>query len=204
MPNPWDNIFKEHGLFFIEPHEDMPKVVELLKGDDSATVLDLGSGSGRHTVYLARHGFSVFGLDDALEGIEITREWLSKEGLTADLRLGSMTDPFPYEDAFFDGVVSVQVIHHARAAAIRGIAAEILRVLKKGGFVFLTVPTLRNQGEKFREIEPGTFVPLDGSEEGLPHHYFTPAELREVFGKFDITDIHLDSTQHYCLIAFKR
>jgi SAM-dependent methyltransferase len=204
MPNPWDEIFKKHGPFFTEPHEDMPRIIEMLKEEKPATVLDLGSGSGRHTVYLAGKGFSVFGLDDAPEGIEITREWLAKEGLEADLQLGSMTEPLPYDDAFFDAVISVQVIHHAKIAAIRDIAGEILRVLKKGGFVFLTVPTLRNQGETFREIEPGTFVPLDGREEGLPHHYFTLDELRDVFGEFDITDIHLDSTQHYCLTGFRR
>lgn len=204
MPNPWDDIFKEHGLFFTEPHEDMPRIVELLKGKEAPTVLDLGSGSGRHTVYLAANDFSVFGLDGAPEGIEITREWLAKEGLTADLQLGSMTERLPYEDAFFDAVVSIQVIHHAKIAAIRGIANEVERVLKKGGFVFLTVPKLRNQGENFREIEPGTFVPLDGREEGLPHHYFTPEELRDVFDEFEIADIHLDATQHYCLTAFKR
>jgi cyclopropane fatty-acyl-phospholipid synthase-like methyltransferase len=40
--------------------------------------------------------------------------------------------------------------------------------------------------------------------EGLPHHIFTPDELREVFCEFDITDIHVDAWEHYCLSAFKR
>jgi cyclopropane fatty-acyl-phospholipid synthase-like methyltransferase len=176
----------------------------MLQGRGASTVLDLGSGTGRHVVYLARHGFSVFGLDSSPEGLKATRRWLNDEGLTAELRLQSMTEKFPYEDGFFDAVVSVQVIHHADIATIRGIVEEVSRVLKRGGFLFVTVPKLRNQGETFEQLEPNTYIPLDGPEKGLPHHYFTPAELREVFGAYDVVDIHLDAWDHYCLSAFKQ
>ena len=203
MANPWDDIFKEQGPFFIEPHEDLPAIAELLKSRQANTVLDLGCGSGRHTVYLAKSGFSVFGLDSSPEGIEMTGRWLAKEGLEADLRVRRMTETLPYEDAFFDSVVSIQVIHHARVAVTRGIVGEIGRVLKRGGFVFVTVPELKNPKITFREIEPGTFVPLDGDEKGLPHHYYTPDELRELFSDFEIADIHLDTVAHYCLSAYK-
>lgn len=201
--NPWDNVFKEHGAFFGQPHEDMPRVVELLKRNGSRTVLDLGSGSGRHVVYLAKCGFSVYGLDSSPEGIEITRNWLKQEGLAADLMLQSMTEQLPYEDNFFDAVISVQVIHHARIADIRRIVGEMARVLKKGGVVFVTVPKQKSQAEMFQEIEPNTFIPLDGLEKGLPHHYFTPEELRDLFKDFTIADIHLDSVDHYCVLAVK-
>jgi len=201
--NAWDEIFAREGRVFLEPHEDMPKVIQMLQDMGASTVLDLGSGTGRHVVYLAQSGFSVFGLDNSLEAMAATRQWLADEGLEADLRLQSMTERFPYEDGFFDAVVSVQVIHHADIATIREIVAEISRVLKKGGLLFVTVPELRNQGERFEQLEPNTFVPLDGPEKGLPHHYFTPEELQEVFRDYDIVDIHLDGWEHYCLTAFK-
>jgi len=202
--NAWDDIFAQRGRVFTEPHEDMPGIVHLLKDRGASTVLDLGSGTGRHVVYLAKNGFSVFGLDNSPEGMKVTRQWLADEGLAADLRLQTMVERFSYEDAFFDAVMSVQVIHHADIATIRRIVEEVSRVLKRRGFLFITVPQLRNQGETFEQIEPNTYVPLDGPERGLPHHYFTPRELREVFGGYDIHDIHLDAWDHYCLWAFKR
>ncbi len=201
--NPWDKVFKEHGAFFEEPHEDMVHIVQLLVGKRARRVLDLGCGSGRHIVYLARNRFSVYGLDSSPEGIKRTRAWLRKEGLKADVRLQSMTKPLPFKDSFFDAVISVQVIHHATLAEIRKVVKEIARVIKKDGVVYVTVPKLKNQAEAFQEIEPGSFVPLDGLEKGLPHHFFTPAELRELFKDFEITDIHLDSGEHYCLLGIR-
>lgn len=187
--NAWNEIFTQQGRVFTEPHEDMPRIAQLLKDRGASAVLDLGSGTGRHVVYLAKNGFSVCGLDHSPEGIRVTRQWLADEGLKAELRLQSMTEKLPYEDAFFDAVVSVQVIHHADIATIRGIVEEVSRVLKSGGFLFVTVPKLRNQGEAFEQVEPNTYIPLDGPERGLAHHYFTPEELREVFGDYDIEGI---------------
>jgi len=57
LSNPWDEIFKQAGKFFTDPHEDMPLMVRWLKEDNAKTILDLGSGSGRHVVYLAKNGF---------------------------------------------------------------------------------------------------------------------------------------------------
>jgi SAM-dependent methyltransferase len=202
--NSWNDIFKEHGAFFSEPHEDVPGIVQLLKRKEAQRVLDLGSGSGRHVVYLARSGFSVYGLDGSPEGVEITRDWLKNEGLTANLQVQSMTDALPYEDNFFDAIISVQVIHHAVIADIRRIVSEMTRVLRSGGFIFVTVPAVINQDIIYQEIEPNTLIPQEGLEQGLPHHYFTPEELREVFRDFEITDIHVDSVAHYCVSASKR
>jgi cyclopropane fatty-acyl-phospholipid synthase-like methyltransferase len=204
LRNAWDEIYASEGRFFLEPHQDMPGIVQMLREKGASTVLDLGCGTGRHVVYLARHGFAVSGLDNSREGVEATHRWLADEGLEADLRVQSMTERFPYENGFFDAVVSVQVIHHADMTTIRRIVTEVDRVLKQGGFLFVTVPKLRNQGQTFKQLEPNTYVPLDGPEKGLPHHYFTPEELQEVFRDYSIVGIHLDDWQHYCLSAFKR
>jgi cyclopropane fatty-acyl-phospholipid synthase-like methyltransferase len=202
--NAWDEIFKQRGRVFTKPHENLPRVVKLLKDKQASTVLDLGCGTGRHVVFLAKSGFSVFGLDNSTEGIRSTHRWLANEGLVADLRLQSMTEKLPYANDQFDAVISIQVIHHADITTIRSIVKEVERVLKSGGLLFITVPKLRNQGTTFEQIEPGTFIPLDGPEKGVPHHYFTPDELRCVFFRFEITDIHIDTLKHYCMSAFKQ
>ena len=205
----WNEIFKQQGKFFREPHEDMPMVGDLLEEHRATRVLDLGCGTGRHVVYLVRRGFSVCGLDSSPEGLRVARQWLGEEGLDGDLRLQDMTERLPYEDGFFDAVISVQVIHHADMATIRRIVEEILRVLKPGGFVFVTVPELKDgkpyswQGMDYEEVGPHTFLPLTGPERGLLHTYFTPESCREAFGDLDIIDLHVDSVHHHCVLGFK-
>jgi SAM-dependent methyltransferase len=202
--NPWNAVFGREGRVFDEPHEDIPRITRLLKERGARRVLDLGCGSGRHVIYLAREGFSVYGLDEAPEALALTGQWLEQEGLQADLQQGNMVDALPYPDASFDAVISVQVIHHARLATIRGIVAEIARVLAPGGTLFVTVTLLKaGHNGAFLEIEPNTFVPLDGREKGMPHHRFTPQELRETFAAFEGLDLYEDSVQHICLTAFK-
>ncbi len=202
--NAWNEIFKERGKVFDEPHPEVHGIVKVLKDRGARNILDLGSGTGRHTVYLVRNGFTVYGLDNSPEGTNVTRQWLADEGLTADLRLRSITEKLPYEDAFFDGVISVQVINHFDSATIRKIVQEITRVISKDGLLFIVVATSRSMAKTWEKVEPNTFMPLDGAEKGLIHHFFTEEELREVFGGFDIVDIHLDTGKRYCMTAFKR
>jgi cyclopropane fatty-acyl-phospholipid synthase-like methyltransferase len=120
--NPWDTIFRHKGSVFTEPHEDVPEIARLLKARAAQTILDLGGGSGRHVVFFAQHGFSVFGIDHSPAGIALTQQRLSKEGLSATLRVHDITEPLPLEDASFDAVISTQVIHHAALATIKSLS----------------------------------------------------------------------------------
>ncbi|RPJ58702.1 MAG: class I SAM-dependent methyltransferase [Acidobacteria bacterium] len=202
-PSPgWDRIYAENGRFFTQPHEALPEMVNLLKARSLRRVLDLGCGSGRHLVPLARAGFSVFGFDNSTHGLLFAREDLAKEQLKTELQLGDFRNPLPYRDGSFDAVLSIQVIHHADTKTIERVVAEIGRILAPGGLLFLTVPKFRNQATSFRQIEARTFVPEDGPEKGLPHHYFDEGELRELLRGFQIFSFNVDSATHYSLFAW--
>ena len=67
------------------------------------------------------------------------------------------------------------------------------------------MPVSKNEPSNLqKEVEPGTFVPLDGPEKGLPHHYFQKSEIAPLFASFEILGLDVDSTNHYSLIAKKR
>lgn len=212
MGKQWDKIFKETGRFFTKVQEDIPKIVKLFKKYRVKKVLDLGCGSGRHTVYLAKHGFKVYGIDIAKQGIKIAKDWLKKEKLKASLQIGPVYKKLPYKDNFFDAVISVQVIHHARIKTIRKAIEEIERILKPEGIIFITVPKFLTKKElkelakketiwKMRKIEPRTLLPLDEKEKGLIHFYFNKGLIRQEFKNFKIHDIWFDSKNHYCFLG---
>ena len=90
MAGQWDKIFKQQGKFFTKVQGDIPRIVKLFKRRNVKRVLDLGCGSGRHTVYLAKHGFEVYGIDISRTGIKMTRKFLLKEKLKGNLKIGSI------------------------------------------------------------------------------------------------------------------
>jgi len=200
----WDKIFKSYGKVFTEPQEDIPRIVKLLKKKGIKNILDLGCGSGRHTVYLAKHGFKVYGIDIAPKGIKIAKDWLKKEKVQADLKIGSIYKKLPYQNDFFDAVISTQTIHHGKIKNIRKAIKEVERVLRPKGLLFITVPKSRKEvyGKKIKLIEPRTWLPLKGREAGLPHYLYTKNLLKRDFNKFKIHDIWVESDKrHYCLLG---
>jgi SAM-dependent methyltransferase len=198
----WDNIFREDGHIFTEPHEFLPEFIAALP-DPPARILDLGCGTGRHLVALAEQGFHMYGFDRSDHGLHLARAWLTRKGFQAGLCVQDFLDPLPCADASFNAILSTQVIHHAVLAKVENAVYEIYRVLKPGGLIFISTPLYPPNRPDIKEIEPGTFIPLSGSERGLPHHYFTEERARQVFHAFEILKIFTDSTRHLCIVARK-
>ena len=174
----WESIFQRQGHVFPEPFPRFLELVQALRIQGSQRILDLGCGTGRHVVALAKEGFEVWGFDYSTTGLRLTRAWLANESVAAWLVLGDTRRGLPFRDSTFDGLLSTQVIHHARLASVRETIAELRRVLRNGGLLFLTVPSRLDEGVENEEIEPGTYVPRSGTVEGVPHHVFSLEELQ--------------------------
>ena len=201
--HPWETIYKNNGRVFPEPFPRFHEVVDLFIEHGCSEILDLGCGSGRHTVHLAMENFKTFGLDISTTGLGLTREWLREQGLERRIVQSDFRHPLPFRTGSFSGVFSTQVIHHARIAAVRLAIREIHRVLSSGGVAFISVAA-RKDDEEFIEIEPGTVVPLTGTEAGLPHHIFSEEELRMEFRDFQVMDVSLRADGKVMVIAARK
>jgi len=186
----------------------MQKILKIFKRKKVKRVLDLGSGCGRHIILLARHGFDVFGIDISEEGIKITKIWLKKKKLKANLKIASIYDKLKYPDGFFDAVISIQVLQHGTIEKIKKAVSEIGRVLRPGGIIFITVSGRYSEGKirhclvkTAKRIARNTYVPTIGEEKGLTHYIFNKEILRKVFHKFKILNIWKDERDYYCLLG---
>jgi SAM-dependent methyltransferase len=189
--HPWEFIYRTQGRVFQELLPFFAPVVEAFNRRGARRVLDLGCGNGRHVVHLARAGFEVTGLDISLSGLRLARRWLAEEGLQGDLVLADFRSPLPLKSNAFDALLATQVIHHARLAEVRRAIGEIHRLLRPGGLAVISVAARKDEGVSYEEIEPGTFVPLDGEEKGLPHHIFSPNELQTELAAFRGVEIEV-------------
>ena len=187
----WELAFQWDGHVFPEPFQRFGELVEAFHGHGCHHLLDLGCGTGRHVVGLATQGFQVCGLDYSPTGLRLARDWLGKESVGASLVLGDARRPLPFRDSAFDGLLSTQVIHHGLLPTVRGTIAELWRVLRSGGLLFVTVPAHLDDDLQYEEIEPGTYVPASGIEAGVPHHIFSPQQLQAELAGFRVLDLSL-------------
>lgn len=209
----WNRIFKNKGeecryYNIMEPHEDIPRVLEIFRQRGVERILDFGCGAGRHVIYLSKQGFEIYGIDFAEEGIKIAKRALKERCLEANLTLGNIFDGLPYKDNSFDAIVSVQVMHHGKEGEIETAISEMERVLKSKGLIFVTLSGRYSKGKTryclvktARKIAPRTYVPTIGDEAGLIHYIYDRRTLKEHYKNFKIVDLWKDSNNYYCFLG---
>lgn len=206
--NPWEDIYARDGHIFTDVPRVIPEFANLLerKGLTGSRLLDVGCGNGRHLVYFSRGRYQVFGFDSSPAAIRLSREWLARENLTGDVFQADSRHVFPFPDSSFDVLISTQVIHHALLDTVLFTISEITRIVRPDGFILITVPFFKGTStskESWEEIEQHTFVPLSGTEKGLPHHLFTPDEFEACFPGFNILSLNKEGNRHMALIGCK-
>ncbi|MBI3327576.1 MAG: class I SAM-dependent methyltransferase [Nitrospinae bacterium] len=190
----WDKYWRDDAFVarnWAEPDSDIVRLSPVMQGHGVRTVLDLGSGAGRHLFYLSRHGFEVHGLDISATGVERCRKELEQHRLPATVQVADMFS-LPYPDAYFDWALSVQVIHHTTAATLKQGIQHLRGKLKPGGFFYVTFPPVESIGpDSGREIEPRTYLKEEDGEP-LLHHYVTAPEIDELLEGFTIVEKRLE------------
>jgi len=201
----WESIWANLDAlpdYWRTPEPTIVTWAESLRKAGGRQVLDLGCGTGRHTVALARLGFAVTATDVSPSGLATCAAWLASEGLTAALVRHEM-ETFPFPDCTFDGLVAFNVIHHTTMAGMRRTLDGVCRVLRPGGRLYSTavardevnIASYRAGVEagKCQEIEPFTFVYLRDApgDRYLPHHYCDEAELCAFLADFAVDDVRL-------------
>jgi SAM-dependent methyltransferase len=115
-----------------------------------------GTEAGGEMIVAREYGFGpVHGVDVDAAFVEVARRRVAGlEGF--DCRLYDGTT-IPHPDGFFDVVLSGHVIEHT--ADPRGYLRELLRVLKKGGHLFLEYPTRYHHTELHTGLKSVEWVP---------------------------------------------
>ena len=107
----------------------VPELLELVAG--ARRVLDVGCGSGRLTVALARAGAEVTGMDTNAERLAVAGRLAEKTGVRPTLVEADMEEPLAFADASFDAVTSRLSLMIPRDAVPT--LRELARVLRPGG-----------------------------------------------------------------------
>lgn len=92
--------------------EEQERVLADFLGDVAArSVLDVGTGTGRGAMALARRGAVVTGVDASEQMLQVARQRARDEGVSIDFRVGD-AHRLEFADASFDAAVSLRVLMH--------------------------------------------------------------------------------------------
>jgi SAM-dependent methyltransferase len=140
-----------------------------------ARIAELGSAPGDQIAALARLGYEATSVDLG----EASDEWGSGEagvfeGLLQQSGVKNVIwnleeTPYPLPDDQFDAVLLTEVLEHLREYPARSLA-EIRRILKPGGRLYLTTPNAAYLVNRLRLLTGrSVYTALDDWIAGLPH-----------------------------------
>jgi ubiquinone/menaquinone biosynthesis C-methylase UbiE len=130
----WDAEAEKAGLDLDISAGDplVRKRLELLGDVAGKKVLDVGCGTGFWSVYLAKSGASIWGIDISPKSIEVTKKRANAHGVADKVHAEVMSaTKMNFPDGFFDVVHGQDIIHHLEADLF---GREIARVLNAGGY----------------------------------------------------------------------
>lgn len=163
----WNERYAQAGLYY--GTGPSPFLAERIAFVSALTAgrkaLDLACGEGRNSVFLARHGYTVTGLDISAEGLAKAARRAAAEGLAIVFRRADLEG---YEfDERWDLIVNVNFL-------LRDLIPRMVAALNPGGVIvfdtILATPALA-----------GTHNPA---------FLLQPGELRQTFGRFPGRILH--------------
>ena len=186
MKKVWNQFYQKRGRFYLLPHPNFSKVTSKFTAYRVCKVLDLGCGSGRHSIELGKAGFDVTGMDFSKDAIKLAKQWVQKEDLKVDFVEGDFYKKLPFKDDCFSGVIAIDSICYDSTETMKFMLDECKRILKDGGLIFVTLPT-----------QVGN--PL------VTHLIFTKEEIKKIISKnFKIIETFMDRRKYLCVFGLKR
>jgi len=129
-----------HGWAVEEPS---PYAVTFLKRlarcVPGGSLLDVGCGEGRHAIAAAELGFKVTAIDYEPLALKRAKEFASRQGAKGIVFRKADVLNLPFAEGRFDVVLDYGCLHHQRRADWADYKANVLRVLRPGGFYVLSV-----------------------------------------------------------------
>jgi len=139
----WQQFYSEDPkLADIPPSTCADRAAKIFTENNCRIILDLGCGTGRDSLHLAKNGSRVIGLDAARSGLLLAQKRTTKSGSRISW-IESDSRQLPFPDAFFDGVYCFGLLHEFVGETAREdvnqTMKEARRVLTPNGIAIIAV-----------------------------------------------------------------
>jgi len=135
----WERIYRTRGYKKVPWHSGQPdkRLVQLVnrKRIPKGKVLDMCSGDGTNSIYLASKGFEVYGVDISATAVRIARERCHKRNVSCVYRVGDVLQP-PFRE-LFSFIFDRGCFHHLSNEDKLKYVDTVKKLLRPGGKFFL-------------------------------------------------------------------
>ncbi len=198
----WNKEYQtsEHLALSSTVAEDLEKFTRFLERNTKreylnprAQVVDLGCGNGRNLIYLAET-FGMRGIGYDISEVAINEARAASRDLPIEYSARSITEPLPIGDESMTLALDMMTSHFLKKAEREALLAEIVRVLRRGGWFFfksfLAEEDL-NVKRLLREHPADEENAYIHPRMGVYEYVWTEDTMREFFGPyFEIHKIH--------------
>ncbi|MEU7638552.1 class I SAM-dependent methyltransferase [Streptomyces sp. NPDC039016] len=186
----WQETYAAHpGMYGGDPSAPARYAAEVFRAAGAERVLELGAGHGRDTLHFARAGFAVHAADFSATALDQLRGVARDQGLGDRITTAvhDVRDPLPLPDDSVDAVFAHMLLCMALSTRqIRGVVAEVRRVLRPGGvFVY----TVRHTGDAHygAGVAHGDDIYEHG---GFAVHFFDRDLVDTLAAGWQLTEVH--------------
>jgi SAM-dependent methyltransferase len=123
-----DTPYQDLPWFSAKPYPCVTRAVEEKWWIRGSRILDIGCGAGTNSLYLAKAGFRVTGIDLAEGAIDAARTRAADAGLRVDFRVADALN-LPFPEAHFGGAIDIGCFHAIPVELRRRYSKEVGRVV---------------------------------------------------------------------------
>ena len=213
------SYYRDYSKEYVKDYEDWAKAqgrfseLEYKEGYDTVarllastakpqeSVIDIGCGVGKWSTLLAQKEVRITGVDYLSSTIEQLDRVCQDHGIRSRISL-SISDGFylPFKNRVFDGATLNWVLSHIPVPRNEQFLKEVKRVVKEGGWLFISDSYWRRQQGGKEQIH---IRELRGKEYEVYKYYYEPSEL-ETLVKKTFGNVKLLQPLHYELICVAR
>ena len=161
------------------------------------TVLDLGCGNGKNVRYVVDN-YCARGIGYDISPTAIAQAAALRGNANIEYATRSIGEPYPISDETVDIIIDATSSNSLSESERACYLAEMMRVLKPGGFIFARALCLDGDAnakqliKDFPGTEPDTYVL---PQVGVTERVFTRADFLEAYRNFEM--LHLEKTTGY-------
>ena len=182
----FDGFYREERRGFLQQaaHEVFRKpglvrrfqaTVDILGDVKDKTILDVGCGSGIYSIYFARQGARVTGLDFSSSMLALARKNAAEEGCAVDLEAGNFLEY--KEDRRFDHLLFIGVFDYVRQGDLPAYFMKAVRIASEK--IVATFP---------KKYTPQSLIRYYWlRRQDCPVYFYTQEQVEEIGKRFDLS-----------------